>query len=163
MFVFGVFLVCLFGLHTPVRIRENTDQKNSEYEHFIRGDVAFFHQNSTFQTNKSILCNLWYGSNFDLADVGGMDINLVFYILYLEVLMWHVNQCFVLFIWPVWDFKTSIDFEKSKVYVSCYLSQINISRIYISCMEVGIKITVKLLNSCWVWWKSNGWLFEGLI
>ena len=43
VFVFGVFLVRIFP-HAD-RIRENTDQKNSEYGHFLRSaimDISFY-------------------------------------------------------------------------------------------------------------------------
>ena len=39
--VFGVFLVRIFLHSYSVRMRENANQNNSEYGHFLRNVVAF--------------------------------------------------------------------------------------------------------------------------
>ena len=66
--VFGVFLVHIFfafGLNTE-RMRENTEQKNSEYEHFTRcilyklfcHGISFISSNTTRSNLTLILSNL---------------------------------------------------------------------------------------------------------
>ena len=65
--VFGVFLVRIFPhlriSSYSVRIRENTDKKNSEYGHFLRSEISKSFQNIVLgqggqKITNSIICDI---------------------------------------------------------------------------------------------------------